>query len=141
MFNIVFAAIMLIAGWAIPDTVLSKIEVDIVLLFVILMITYELQDEKFGKSGWSVWGSLMLLGAIVLVLSLRLERVWADSLSIALHGHFTAAVAYLVSHPHANLILFIAVVMIIAGIVGMIRLCMLKLLGLYEATDSKPTLP
>lgn len=139
VFNIAFAAIMLAAGWLIPDEVLSKIEVDVALLFVVLMAIYELQDEKFGKSGWGVWVSLMLLGIFVFALSLRLEHVWIDFFSIALHGHFKEATTNLASRPHANTILFIAFVMLVVGIAGMIRLGMLKLLGLYETTDSERT--
>jgi hypothetical protein len=132
IFNIVFAAVALIAGWLVPVDVSAKIQVEVVLLFVVLMAIYELQDQQFGKSGWSAWGSVMLLGACVLAMSLRLERVWTDSLSLALHGHLAEAVAYLDGRPHANLILFVGLGTLLVGVIGMIRLGLIRLLRLAE---------
>ena len=136
LFNFSVVAILLIIGWVIPSDLLIKIQVEVALLALSLMIMYELQDKTAGKFTSLQWCSGLVVGILLVGLSLRLEPVWVRSAKLFLQGQFVEASAQLNSRPHANLILFIGLATIFVALTGLLRRALLRYLG-YLGDESK----
>lgn len=136
LFNCTLSAVILIIGWIIPSDLLIKIQVEIGLSVLCLMMAFEFQEARHGNFNALQWSSALLIGALIVGVGLRLEPVWVQSAKLLLSGRPAEAAATLDSRPHANLVLFIGLATMFVAVAGLIRRVLLRWFGLINNVDA-----